>query len=102
MHARISTWRARPDDLELILRDVAPTVSEIQLQPGYVAGYEIQVAPDTRMVVSIWQDEAQLQAASEKIASMMRPLVEGGRVELVDVRNGPAEAWRTTDTTTGV
>ncbi len=93
MYARISTWRARPEDLEALSREVAPLVAEIQRQPGYVAGYEIRTASDTVTIVSLWEDEARMHDASGKIAGLMRPHIEAGRLELVDVRNGPAEPW---------
>ena len=93
MHARISTWRARPEDFEALARDVAPVIAEVQRQPGYIAGYEIQLAPDTRMIVSIWQDEDRMNTGTEQIATVARPLVESGRLELVDVKSGPAREW---------
>jgi len=94
MHARISTWRARPEDFDDLSRAVAPTIAAVQRQPGYVAGYEIQIAPDTRMIVSIWQDEERMQAGSQQIAAVARPLLESGRLELVEVKDGPTEEWQ--------
>ena len=94
MHARISTWRARPEDFDELARAVAPKIAEVQRQPGYVAGYEVQVAPDTRMIVSIWQDEERMQVGSQQIAAVARPLIEAGHLELVEVKNGPAEEWQ--------
>ena len=93
MYARISTWRARPEDFEALSREVAPMVAEIQRQPGYVAGYEVRTSSDTMTIVSIWQDEARMQEASGKLGDLMRPFIEAGRIELADVKNGPAEPW---------
>ncbi len=93
MYARISTWRARPEDFEALSREVAPMVAEIQRQPGYVAGYEVRTSSDTMTIVSIWQDEARMQEASGTIGDLMRPFIEAGRLELADVKNGPAEPW---------
>ena len=94
MHARISTWHARPEDFDELSRAVAPTIVAVQRQPGYVAGYEIQLAPDTRMIVSIWQDEERMQAGLQQIAAVARPLLESGRLALVEVKDGPAEEWQ--------
>ncbi len=93
MYARISTWRARPEDFEALSREVAPIVAEIQRQPGYVAGYEVRTSSDTMTFVSIWQDEARMQEAAGTIGDLMRPFIEAGRLELADVKNGPAEPW---------
>jgi len=68
-------------------------VAEIQRQPGYVAGYEVRTSSDTMTIVSIWQDEARMQEASGTIGDLMRPFIEAGRLELADVKNGPAEPW---------
>jgi len=93
MHARISTWRARPEDFEALSRDVADVITEVQQQPGYVAGYEVQVKPDTRVIVSVWQDEERMRTGFERIGAVVRPLLESGRLELVDAKDGPAEDW---------
>ncbi len=93
MHARISTWRARPEDFEALSREIAPIITEVQRHPGYVAGYEVQVAPDTRTIVSIWQDEERMRAGMDQIAPVARRLMESGRLELVEVKDGPAELW---------
>ena len=93
MHARISTWRSQGDDMDVLPREVVPVVAEIRRQPGYVAGYQVKTAPDMMTVVSIWQDEARMHEASSRIAELMRPFVEAGRLALVDVKNGPAEPW---------
>ena len=93
MYARISTWRARPEDFEALSREVAPMVAELQRHGGYVGGYEVRTAPDTMMFVTLWQDEARMHEAAGTIAVTMRPLIEAGRIELVDVKNGPAEPW---------
>ncbi len=94
MHARISTWRARPEDFDELSRAVAPTIAAVQQQSGYVAGYEIQIASDTRTIVSIWQDEERMKLGLQQIATVVRPLLESGRLELVDVKSGPAEEWQ--------
>ncbi len=93
MYARISTWRARPEDFEALSREIAPVIAEVQRQPGYVAGYEVQVTPDTRTVVSIWQDEEQMRTGTDRIGVVVRRLMESGRLELVNVTGGPAEPW---------
>ena len=93
MHARISTWRARPEDFEALSREVAPIIADVQRQSGYVGGYEVQVAPDTRIVVSIWQDEERMRAGLEQIGAVARRLMQSGRLELVEAKDGPAEPW---------
>ncbi len=93
MHARISTWRARPEDFEALSREIAPIIAEVQRHPSYVAGYEVQVAPDTRTIVSIWQDEERMRAGMDQITPVARRLMESGRLELVEVKDGPAELW---------
>ena len=93
MHARISTWRARPEDFEALAREVAPVIAEVQRDSSYVAGYKVQVAPDTRTIVSIWQDEERMRAGIEQIGAVARRLMESGRLELVEVKGGPADLW---------
>ncbi len=93
MYARISTWRARPEDFEALSREVAPMVAELQRQAGYVGGYEVRTTPETMTFITLWQDEARMQEASGKIGDLMRPFIEAGRIELADIKNGPAEPW---------
>ena len=93
MYARISTWRARPEDFEALSREIAPVIAEVQRQPGYVAGYEVQIAPDTRTIVSIWQDEERMRTGTDQIGAVARRLMESGRLELVEAKGGPAELW---------
>ena len=73
MHARLSAWRVRPEDLEALSREIAPIVAEVKRQPGYIAGYELQTAPDTRMFVTIWESEDQLRAAFDQASPANRP-----------------------------
>ena len=93
MHARISTWRARPEDFDDLSRAVSPTIAAVQGQPGYVAGYEVQIAPDTRTIVSIWQDEERMRTGTDQIGAVARRLIESGRLEVVEAKGGPAEPW---------
>ena len=93
MYARISTWRARPEDFDALAREIAPVIAEVQRQPGYIAGYEVQVAPDTRTIVSIWQDEERMRAGMDQVGAVARRLMESGRLELVELKGRPAELW---------
>ena len=93
MHARLSTWRVRPEDLEALSREVAPIVAEVKRQPGYIAGYDLTTAPDTHMFVTIWEGEDQMRAAFDQASAAMRPIVESGRLELLNVTSCPAEEW---------
>ena len=93
MHARIATWRIAAEDYAALDREVAPVVAEIKAQPGYVAGYQLRAAPDTVVTVSIWEDEASMEAAFAVATPKLAPLAQAGRIERVDVQSYPAEEW---------
>ncbi len=90
MHARISTWRVRPEDYEPLSQEVAPHTAELKRQPGYVAGYEVRPTPDRFLTITIWESEAQMEAAFAKVMPALSRIMEG-RVELVDRVVGPAQ-----------
>ncbi len=93
MFARIATWRLHSDDADAVMRDIAPMTAEVRRQPGFIDGYGVRATPTTWVAVSIWEDEAKMQAAAQAIARLVRPLIEDGRLELADVKTGPAERW---------
>jgi len=93
MYARLSPWRVRPEDLEALSREVAPIVTKIKRQPGYMAGYDLTTTADTHMFVTIWESEDQMRAAFDEAAPALRPIVESGRIELLNVTFCPAEEW---------
>ncbi len=96
MYAWISTWRARAADFQALSREVAPPVAEVHRQPSYVAGHELQVAQDKRMIDSVWQTEEQMPAALDK---SMAERVRSWRVagwswsmpRAVRLRRGPSD-----------
>ena len=90
MHARISTWNVRPEDYEPVSREVAPHTAELKRQPGYVSGYEVRPTPDRFLTITIWESEAQMEAAFARVMPALSGIMEG-RVELVDRVVGPAE-----------
>jgi len=89
MYAQISTWRRRPQDLDQIRRDLAPISAKMRQQPGYVAGYGVNTAPDTTVVVTVWESEQAFEAAFAAIKGLIEEIV-GGRMELIDRKRGPA------------
>ena len=93
MYARVSTWRANPEDFSVLYREVANTVAQIKQQAGYVSGFEIQVASDTRMIISFWRSEREMTEAFDASAAVIRSLMESGRLTLVDVKTGPVAEW---------
>jgi heme-degrading monooxygenase HmoA len=93
MHARIATWRIAAEDYAALDREVAPVVAEIKAQPGYVAGYQLRAAADTVMTVTLWEDEASMEAAFAAAAPKLAPLAQAGRMERLDVQSYPAEEW---------
>ena len=93
MYARIATWHLHPEAAETVMRDIAPMTAEVRRQPGFVDGYGVRATPATWVAVSVWEDEARMQAAAQVIAGLVRPLIEAGRLTLADVKNGPAERW---------
>jgi heme-degrading monooxygenase HmoA len=93
MYARVSTWCANPEDFSVLDREVANTVTQIKQQAGYIRGFEIQVASDTRMIVSFWRNEREMTEAFDASAAVIRSLMESGRLTLVDVKTGPVEEW---------
>ena len=93
MYARISTWRAKPEDFSVLYREVANTVAQIKQQAGYISGLEIQVESDTRMIVSFWRSEREMTEAFDASAAVIRSLMESGRLTLIDVKTGPVEEW---------
>ena len=93
MYARVSTWCANPEDFSVLDREVANTVAQIKQQAGYIRGFEIQVASDTRMIVSFWRNEREMTEAFDASAAVIRSLIESGRLTLIDVKTGPVEAW---------
>ncbi len=90
MHARISTWSVRPEDYEPLSQEVAPHTAELKRQPGYVAGYEVRPAPDRFLTITIWESEAQMEAAFTKVMPALSRIMED-RMELVDRVVGPAQ-----------
>ena len=93
MYARVSTWRAKPEDFSVLYREVANTVAQIKQQAGYMSGLEIQVASDTRMIVSFWRSEREIAEAFDASADAIRSLMKCGRLTLIDVKTGPVEKW---------
>ena len=93
MYVRIATWHLQSDAAEAVMRDVAPLIAEVRRQPGCLDGYGVRATPTTWVAITVWEDEARMHAAAEVIARLVRPLIEAGRLELADVKNGPAERW---------
>jgi heme-degrading monooxygenase HmoA len=93
MYARIATWRIAAEDYAALDREVAPVVAEIKAQPGYIAGYQLRSAPDTVMTITLWEDEANMEAAFAAAASKLGPLMQTGRMERLAVQSYPAEEW---------
>jgi hypothetical protein len=69
-------------------------MAELKQQAGYIAGYRIRVAPDTQMFVSVWQSEQQMRTAYNVSTAGIRRLIDSGRLRLVDLKTGPAQAWQ--------
>ena len=90
MHARISTWRVRPEEYDQIDREVSPHIAELKRQPGYIAGYEVRPSPDRMLTITVWADEAQMEAGFARVMPALSSIMDG-RMELVDRTVGPAE-----------
>jgi quinol monooxygenase YgiN len=94
VYARVATWRAKPGDFDALSREIAPIIAQLRQQEGYVAGYGIRLAPDTQMFVSIWDSEAQMRTAFNSSMAGIRPLIDSGRLTLVELKTGPAQEWQ--------
>ena len=79
--------------MEALSREVALMVAQIKRQPGYITGYELHLAADARIVISIWESEEQMKAAFEKGMPRLGPIIQSGRMQLVDLKTCPAEEW---------
>jgi hypothetical protein len=93
MYARVATWRAMPANFDALDREITPVVGQLKQQDGYVAGYGIRLAPDTHMFVSVWDSERHMTTAFKTGMAGIRPLIDSGRLTLVDLKSGPAQAW---------
>ena len=94
LYARVATWRAKPGDFDALDREIAPVVAQLKQQVGFVVGYGIRLAPDTQMFVSFWDSEQQMRAAFQTSMVGLRPLIDSGRLALVDLKAGPAQEWQ--------
>ena len=90
MHARISTWQVRPEEFDSLTEEIAPHVAELKRQPGYIAGYEVRPASERFITITVWEDEATMDAAFGTVMPALSDIMEG-RMELVDRTVGPAE-----------
>jgi hypothetical protein len=93
VYARVATWRAKPGDVDALDREIAPIIAQLKQQTGYIAGYGIGLAPDTQMFLSLWYSEGQMRTAFNTCMVGPRPLIDSGRLTLVDLKTGPAEEW---------
>ena len=88
MYAQISTWTYRPEDNDQLERDLAPVFATLRRQPGYVAGYAVDAAADTGVIVTVWASEPAIDTAFAALTDLHQ--VVAGRMELVDRKRGPA------------
>ena len=93
MYARIPTWRIVAEDGAALDREVSPVVAGIKAHPGYVAGYLLRSAPDTVMILTIWEGEASMETAFVAASPQLAPLVRAGQMERIDVQTYPAAEW---------
>ena len=75
--------------MDQIRRDLAPVSATMRQRPGYVAGYGVNTAPDTTVVITVWESEQAFDAAFAAIRDRLEEVV-GGRMELIDRKRGPA------------
>jgi heme-degrading monooxygenase HmoA len=91
MYAEVSTWHYRAaHDPAFERAEVAPLVAKLTHQPGYVAGYEVTLAPDADVVVTVWESEQALDAGFRAVLADLDEAVRS-RIERVERRSGPAQ-----------
>ena len=94
MFARISTWRATVPDYDILAGEMAPFVSDVTRQSGYITGYVVRPAPDTTIIVSLWETEEQMNAAFDTALPGLRSAIERGGLQMTDAVSGPARQWK--------
>ena len=90
MYAEVSTWHYRaPHDPAFESAEIAPLRAKLTQQPGYLAGYEVTIAPEADIVVTIWESERALDAGFRAVLADLDQAVRD-RIEQVERQRGPA------------
>lgn len=95
MHSILTIWRLRPgEDFDRLIDEVSARLAEGgSALPGHLAGYAMQLSPDTMATFNVYASAEEATVASHALSLLVWQVMEG-HAQVVERHSGPARTLK--------